>query len=67
MFEAVAAVVEATGVEQFAIAGNSMGGWVAWRYVLERRMPKSERSILAPELCDGRSADSWVNSLRRDL
>jgi pimeloyl-ACP methyl ester carboxylesterase len=34
MFEAIAAVVEATGVGQFAIAGNSMGGWVAWRYVL---------------------------------
>jgi pimeloyl-ACP methyl ester carboxylesterase len=34
MFEAIAAVVEATGVERFAIAGNSMGGWVAWRYAL---------------------------------
>jgi len=26
--------LEATGVERFAIAGNSMGGWVAWRYAL---------------------------------
>jgi pimeloyl-ACP methyl ester carboxylesterase len=36
MFEAIDAVIDATGVERFAIAGNSMGGWVAWRYVLER-------------------------------
>lgn len=36
MFEAVAAVVEATGVERFAIAGSSMGGWIAWRYALAR-------------------------------
>lgn len=34
MFDAVSAVIDATGVEQFAIAGNSMGGWVAWRYAL---------------------------------
>ncbi len=34
--EAIAAVLEATGVERFAIAGNSMGGWLAWRYALER-------------------------------
>jgi pimeloyl-ACP methyl ester carboxylesterase len=36
MFEALAAVVDATGVERFAIAGNSMGGWVAWRHVLAK-------------------------------
>jgi pimeloyl-ACP methyl ester carboxylesterase len=36
MFEAIAAVVNATGVERFAIAGNSMGGWIAWRYALAR-------------------------------
>ena len=36
MFEAVDAVVDATGVEQFAIVGSSMGGWVSWRYALER-------------------------------
>jgi len=35
MIEATAAVVDATGVDRFAIAGNSMGGWVAWRYALE--------------------------------
>ena len=34
LFEAIAAVVDATGVEPFAIAGNSMGGWLAWRYAL---------------------------------
>jgi pimeloyl-ACP methyl ester carboxylesterase len=36
MFEALDAVVDATGVKQFAIIGNSMGGWVAWRYALDR-------------------------------
>ena len=36
MFEALDAVVEATGVERFALAGHSMGGWIAWRYALER-------------------------------
>ncbi len=36
MFEAIAAVVDATGVERFAIAGSSMGGWIAWRYALAR-------------------------------
>ena len=36
MFEAVGAVVDATGIERFAIVGNSMGGWVSWRYALER-------------------------------
>ena len=35
MFEGIDAVVDATGVERFAIAGNSMGGWVGWRYALE--------------------------------
>lgn len=34
MFEALEAVAAAAGVEQFSIAGNSMGGWVAWRYAL---------------------------------
>ncbi len=34
MFEAIEAVIDATGVERFAIAGNSMGGWLAWRYGL---------------------------------
>jgi len=34
MTEALDAVLDATGVERFAIAGNSMGGWVAWRYAL---------------------------------
>jgi len=35
MLEALAAIIDATGIEGFAIAGNSMGGWVAWRHVLE--------------------------------
>lgn len=36
MFEALEAVIDATGVERFAIAGNSMGGWLAWRYGLAK-------------------------------
>ena len=36
MAEAIDAVIDATGVETFAIIGNSMGGWVAWRYALDR-------------------------------
>lgn len=36
MFEAIDAVVDATGIERFAIAGHSMGGWIAWRYALEK-------------------------------
>ena len=36
MFEAIDAVVDATGIDKFAITGHSMGGWVAWRYALER-------------------------------
>jgi pimeloyl-ACP methyl ester carboxylesterase len=34
MLEALDAVVAAAGVERFSLAGNSMGGWVAWRYAL---------------------------------
>ena len=44
MFDAIEAVIEATGVEQFTIAGNSMGGWVAWRYALER--PQNITSLI---------------------
>ena len=36
MFEATAAVIDAVGVERFAIAGSSMGGWIAWRYALAK-------------------------------
>lgn len=36
MLEALDAVVDATGVEKFVLAGHSMGGWIAWRYALER-------------------------------
>ena len=34
MFDAIEAVIDATGVQRYAIAGNSMGGWLAWRYAL---------------------------------
>ena len=44
MFEAVEAVIAATGVERFAIVGNSMGGWIAWRYALER--PQSSYALI---------------------
>ena len=62
MFEAVAAVVEATGVEQFAIAGNSMGGWVAWRYVLAR--PENVSALI---LIDASGAPSAPNAEKRTL
>jgi pimeloyl-ACP methyl ester carboxylesterase len=34
MARALDAVTEAAGIEHFFLAGNSMGGWVAWRYAL---------------------------------
>ncbi|MBY0422079.1 MAG: alpha/beta hydrolase, partial [Parvularculaceae bacterium] len=37
MMEAVDAVAAAAGLEQFALGGNSMGGWVAWRYALAHK------------------------------
>lgn len=34
MAEALDLVAGALGVERFALAGHSMGGWIAWRYAL---------------------------------
>ncbi|MEZ5920668.1 MAG: alpha/beta hydrolase [Parvularculaceae bacterium] len=34
MIEALSAVAGAAGVNHFYLGGNSMGGWVAWRYAL---------------------------------
>lgn len=34
MMKALDAVAEAAGLERFVLGGNSMGGWVAWRYAL---------------------------------
>lgn len=34
MFDALETVTQAAGIERFTLAGNSMGGWVAWRYAL---------------------------------
>lgn len=34
MFEALNAVANAARVDHFFLGGNSMGGWVAWRYAL---------------------------------
>ncbi|MEQ1929180.1 MAG: alpha/beta hydrolase [Parvularculaceae bacterium] len=34
MAQALDAVAGAAGVEHFILGGNSMGGWVAWRYAL---------------------------------
>ncbi len=36
MFDALNAVIEVTGIQQYAVAGSSMGGWVAWRHTLEQ-------------------------------
>ena len=62
MFEAIAAVVEATGIEQFAIAGNSMGGWVAWRYALAR--PEDVSALI---LIDASGAPSAPNAEKPKL
>lgn len=32
--EAVDAVAEAAGLERFTLGGNSLGGWISWRYAL---------------------------------
>lgn len=34
MIDAVETVMETAGVEKAVIAGNSMGGWISWRYAL---------------------------------
>jgi len=34
MFEALNAVANAARIDHFFLGGNSMGGWVAWRYAL---------------------------------
>jgi pimeloyl-ACP methyl ester carboxylesterase len=34
MIETIETVAAAAEVERFAIAGNSMGGWIAWRFAL---------------------------------
>ncbi len=34
MFEALSAVANAARLDRFFLGGNSMGGWVAWRYAL---------------------------------
>ncbi|KTE22503.1 alpha/beta hydrolase [Sphingopyxis sp. H050] len=36
MMEAVDVVAAKLGLERFTLGGNSMGGWVAWRYALAR-------------------------------
>lgn len=36
MIEALDAVAAAAELDHFALAGNSMGGWIAWRYALAR-------------------------------
>lgn len=35
MMRALDAVADAAGVDHFVLGGNSMGGWVSWRYTLE--------------------------------
>ncbi len=35
MFEALNAVANAARLDRFYLGGNSMGGWVAWRYALQ--------------------------------
>ncbi|MEE9271828.1 MAG: alpha/beta hydrolase [Robiginitomaculum sp.] len=35
MFEALDAVITELGIEKVVLVGNSMGGWVSWRYALK--------------------------------
>lgn len=35
MFEAVDSVIRAAGLERFTLGGNSMGGFITWRYALD--------------------------------
>lgn len=35
MAQALDLVLEATDLDHFVLAGNSMGGWISWRYTLE--------------------------------
>lgn len=35
MMRALDAVAEAAGLDHFVLGGNSMGGWVSWRYTLD--------------------------------
>ncbi len=34
MIEALELVLDETGVDHFVLGGNSMGGWISWRYAL---------------------------------
>lgn len=49
MSEAVTALVQHAELENFTIGGNSMGGWVAWRYTLDHP-EKINRLILIDAL-----------------
>ena len=66
MLEALAAVVDATGVERFAIAGNSMGGWVAWRHALAKPQDLSGLILInaagAPPPADAQKPRSYLGA-----
>jgi pimeloyl-ACP methyl ester carboxylesterase len=66
MFEAITAVIDATGVDRFAIAGNSMGGWVAWRYALARPQDLSGLILInasgAPPLPDAEQSRPYLGA-----
>ncbi|MFN3959768.1 MAG: alpha/beta fold hydrolase [Parvularculaceae bacterium] len=44
MFEALNAVANAARLDRFYLGGNSMGGWVAWRYAL--RYPERVEGLI---------------------
>jgi pimeloyl-ACP methyl ester carboxylesterase len=44
MMQALDAVAAAAGVESFALGGNSMGGWISWRYAL--RHPERVNALI---------------------
>ncbi len=63
--QVVDAVVRELGVDRFHLAGNSLGGWIAWRYALER--PERVRSLVLvdPAGYPGRGSPSLTFELAR--
>ena len=55
MFEALDAVMKALGVRKAVLVGNSMGGWVSWRYALD--YPSRVKALVLIDAAGAPSAD----------
>jgi pimeloyl-ACP methyl ester carboxylesterase len=66
MWQALDTVVDATGIERFALAGNSMGGWIVWRYALARPQDLSGLILInaagAPPSPDGEKPRRYLGA-----